>query len=53
MRMTALQFRETYDGEGMLQYFRQTLILPHIERLRRLRPLSPSWAARGPMRAIQ
>jgi len=45
MRLTALQFREQYDGEGMLQHFRQTLVLPHLDRLRALRPLSPSWGA--------
>ena len=26
MHMTAVQFRERYDGEGMLQHFRQTLV---------------------------
>ena len=45
MQMTAVEFRDQYDGEGMLQLFRQRLILPHLERLRRLRPLSPAWAA--------
>ena len=34
-----------YDGEGMLQHFRETLVLPHLERLRRLRPLCPWWGA--------
>jgi AraC-like DNA-binding protein len=43
MRVTAVQFREQYDGEGMLQHFRETLILPHLEQLRELHPLSPSW----------
>jgi AraC-like DNA-binding protein len=43
MLMTAVQFREQYDGEGMLRHFRETLVLPHVERLRDLRPLSPSW----------
>lgn len=45
MRMTAVEFRDRYDGEGMLQHFRQHLVLPHIERLRNLRPLSPSWGS--------
>lgn len=45
MGLTAVQFRERYDGEGMIQYFRQTLIHPHLEQLRALRPLSPSWGA--------
>src|SRR5690349_11816415 len=45
MKLTAMQFREQYDGEGMLQHFRQTLVLPHLDRLRQLRPLSapPGW----------
>ena len=45
MRMTAVEFRDRYDGEGMLQQFRELLILPHMDRLRRLRPLTPSWGA--------
>ncbi|HEY9225840.1 MAG TPA: helix-turn-helix domain-containing protein [Gemmatimonadaceae bacterium] len=45
MGLTALEFRESYDGEGMIEHFRQTLIHPHLERLRALRPLSPSWNA--------
>jgi AraC-like DNA-binding protein len=45
MNLTAVQFRDRYDGEGMLQYFRQTLVLPHLDRLRQLRPLNPSWGA--------
>jgi AraC-like DNA-binding protein len=43
MHLTAMQFRERYDGEGMLQHFRQTLITPHVDRLRHLRPLTPAW----------
>jgi AraC-like DNA-binding protein len=45
MRMTAVEFRDQFDGEGMLQHFRETLVLPHLDRLRELRPLSPSWNA--------
>lgn len=45
MRITALQFRDRYDGEGMLQHFRETLVLPHVDKLRPLRPLTPSWGA--------
>jgi AraC-like DNA-binding protein len=44
MGLTAVQFRDQYDGDGMLQYFRQTLVLPHVARLRVLRPLTPTWA---------
>lgn len=39
VNLTAMQFRERYDGEGMLQRFRDELILPHITRLRRFDPL--------------
>jgi len=45
MAMTAVQFRERYDGEGMLQHFRDVLVGPHLEKLRHLRPLSRSWSA--------
>jgi AraC-like DNA-binding protein len=43
MRLTAVEFRDHYDGAGMLRHFRHTLVLPHRESLRRLRPLSSSW----------
>ena len=43
MQLTAVQFRERYDGEGMLQHFRDALVLPHLGRLRELRPLNPPW----------
>lgn len=45
LRITAVQFREQYDGEGMLQRFREELILPHLGTLRRFSPLSnpPGW----------
>ena len=39
LQLTALEFREQYDGEGMLQRFRDELILPHINRLRGFDPL--------------
>lgn len=45
MRLTAVQFRERYDGDGMLLHFRQSLILPHLDTLRGLRPLAPTWGA--------
>jgi AraC-like DNA-binding protein len=45
MHMTPMQLRDRYDGEGMLQHFRDQLVLPHLERLRLLRPLNPSWGA--------
>jgi len=45
MRMTALEFRRRYDGEGMLHYFREQLVLPYATILRRFRPLvaQPGW----------
>ena len=52
MSMTAVEFRERYDGAGMLHHFRETLVLPHLERLRQLRPLSPSWGVSYPATAI-
>ena len=45
MHLTAVQFRSRYDGDAMLQHFRQALVLPHIEKLRRLHPLTPTWGA--------
>ena len=39
MHVTAAEFRERYDGEGMLEHFRETLVLPHLEVLRKLRPM--------------
>jgi hypothetical protein len=46
VNLTAMQFRERYDGEGMLQRFRDELILPHITRLRRFDPLGVDSAPR-------
>ena len=45
LRMTALEFRRRYDGEGMLHCFREQLVLPYAITLRRFRPLvtQPSW----------
>jgi len=42
MGMTAVEFRERFDGEGMFQHFRERLITPYLEELKRLRPLTPS-----------
>src|SRR2546423_1922173 len=44
--MTAVQFRQRYDGAGMLQHFREALVLPHVDGLRRLKPLSTTCRAR-------
>jgi AraC-like DNA-binding protein len=45
---TAVEFRQRYDGEGMLRRFREDLVLPHVTILRRFSPLSgpPAWLAR-------
>ena len=39
LQLTAMEFRQRYDGEGMLQRFRDELILPHLSRLRHFDPL--------------
>src|SRR5687768_3835272 len=48
MNMSPVTFRETYDGAGMLQYFRAELVLPHVMVLRSFRPAatSPAWITR-------
>jgi AraC-like DNA-binding protein len=38
--MTAVQFRRHYDGTAMLLHFRETLVLPYVDALRSLKPLS-------------
>jgi hypothetical protein len=48
LQLTALEFRDQYDGEGMLQRFRDELILPHISRLRDFDPLGISPRAATP-----
>ncbi|HZI30066.1 MAG TPA: helix-turn-helix domain-containing protein [Gemmatimonadaceae bacterium] len=50
LQLTAIQFRERYDGEGMLQRFRDELILPHIPRLRAFDPLGFEGLSRGSAR---
>ncbi|HEX9562353.1 MAG TPA: helix-turn-helix domain-containing protein [Gemmatimonadaceae bacterium] len=44
LRMSALEFRERFDGEGMLQMFRDELILPHLSRLRAFDPLGVEYS---------
>jgi AraC-like DNA-binding protein len=48
MKMSPVVFRETYDGTGMLQYFRCELVLPYAEVLRSFKPAvtSPGWITR-------
>ena len=45
LRMTAVEFRGRYDGEGMLGRFREELILPFLGTLRLFTPLTapPGW----------
>lgn len=45
LQLTAGEFRRRYDGEGMLNRFREELVLQHIHVLRAFRPLSatPGW----------
>jgi AraC-like DNA-binding protein len=40
LSITALQFRQRYDGEGMLHRFREELILPFASTLRSFSPLT-------------
>lgn len=39
LRLTAVEFREHYDGARMFERFREELILPYVDQLRRLSPL--------------
>ena len=39
--LTAIDFRERYDGEGMLQHFRDELVIARIECWRAFDPLGP------------
>jgi len=45
MKMSPVKFRSTYDGQGMLQFFRTELILPYVDVLRVFRPSAgyPGW----------
>lgn len=48
MRMSPVRFRATYDGQGMLQYFRTELVLPYVDVLCAFRPSAayPGWMPR-------
>jgi AraC-like DNA-binding protein len=52
LRMTAVEFRERYDGVGMLSRFREELVLPHTRPLRRLLPLGRQGIARTTSLAV-
>jgi AraC-like DNA-binding protein len=49
LNISAAELRARYDGEGMLQRFREEYVLPHLAKLRIVRPLtSPhGWYAAG------
>jgi AraC-like DNA-binding protein len=51
--MTALDFRSRYDGEGMLQRFREELVLPYLGILRRFYPLSKGSRWSGVLRGLE
>jgi AraC-like DNA-binding protein len=40
MQLSAVEFRERYDGEGMLRRFREELVIPHAAALRTFSPLT-------------
>src|SRR5262249_34218902 len=46
LELTAVEFRRRYNGDTMLQHFREALVLPHMDTLRTLRPLTAlaSWS---------
>ena len=45
MKMSPVKFRSTYDGQGMIQFFRMDLILPYVDVLSTFRPAAafPGW----------
>jgi len=52
VRMTAVEFRHRYDGEGMLQRFREELVLPYLDTLRCFTPLSGSLSRSAEQRGL-
>jgi len=40
IQLTAVEFRQRYDGEGMLERFRSDLIVPFLPTLREFSPLT-------------
>jgi len=40
IQLTAVEFRQKYDGEGMFQRFREDMVIPYLPRLRNFVPLS-------------
>src|SRR6476619_3076737 len=54
MKMSPVRFRTSYDGQGMLQFFRTELVLPYVDVLCAFRPAAayPGWMPKekGPPR---
>jgi AraC-like DNA-binding protein len=50
LQMSAGDFRHRYDGAGMFDQFREELVLPFVDALRVLRPLTapPGWSSADP-----
>jgi AraC-like DNA-binding protein len=42
--LSAMEFRQRYDGAGMLDRFRQDLVVPYASALKRLQPLARTQA---------
>jgi AraC-like DNA-binding protein len=40
LAMTAAEFRRRYNGDAMLTHFREALVLPYVDALRQLKPLT-------------
>jgi len=53
MKMSPVKFRSTYDGQGMLQFFRTELILPYVDVLCPFRPSAayPGWMPKAGARS--
>lgn len=53
LQVTAMEFRDRYDGPAMFERFRQDLVIPNIERLCRLSPLAYSIQRRALSRVAE
>lgn len=47
MKMSPVAFRQAYDGDAMLRYFRSELIVPYVSILKKFSPVAaqPGWLA--------
>src|SRR5258707_6158166 len=52
MKMSPVKFRSTFDGQGMIQYFRTGLVLPYVDTLSTFRPshADPGWIPKTEVR---